>query len=120
MIEDTEALVCVDIRYRQQMGIKQYGSTLADNPLPLRDWLQHAYEEALDQALYLRRAIQEMDAAEEAARPTPPLTPAQKAAYSTKRRAIMEALMPELTFLFGLEYARHRDAPQGDDACQPK
>jgi len=61
MIEDTEALVCVDIRYRQQMGIKKYGTTLAGNQLPLREWLVHAYQETLDQALYLRRAIQEID-----------------------------------------------------------
>ena len=60
-MKDTEKLVCEDILRRQQVGIKKYGTTLADNKLPLRDWLAHAYEEALDQALYLRRAIQEMD-----------------------------------------------------------
>ena len=61
MIEDTEALVCVDIRYRQQLGIKKYGTTVAGNPLTQRQWLQHAYEECLDQAVYLKRLIQEMD-----------------------------------------------------------
>lgn len=61
MIEDTEALVCVDIRYRQQLGIKKYGTTVAKNPLELRQWLQHAYEEVLDQAVYLKRAMQEID-----------------------------------------------------------
>ena len=61
MIHDTEALVCVDIRYRQQMGIKKYGTTVAGNPLTKQQWLQHAYEEALDLAIYLKRLMQEID-----------------------------------------------------------
>jgi hypothetical protein len=61
VIHDTEALVCVDIRYRQQMGIKKYGTTVAGNPLTKQQWLQHAYEEALDLAIYLKRLMQEID-----------------------------------------------------------
>jgi len=57
---DIETLVKEDITKRQQLGIKKYGQTIAQNPLPLVDWLQHAYEECLDQALYLRRAIEEL------------------------------------------------------------
>jgi len=56
-----EAQVCADIARRQQLGIAKYGTTVAENPLPLREWLQHAYEEALDQAIYLKRAIEEID-----------------------------------------------------------
>jgi hypothetical protein len=56
----TEAAVCADIARRQALGIAKYGTTVADNPLPLRDWLQHAYEETLDKAIYLKRAIEEM------------------------------------------------------------
>jgi hypothetical protein len=56
-----EAMVCEDIAKRQALGIAKYGTTVADNPLPLRQWLRHAYEEALDQAIYLRRAIDEID-----------------------------------------------------------
>ncbi len=63
MIHDTEATVCVDIQYRQQLGINKYGTTVAKNPLTQRQWLQHAYEECLDQAIYLKRLIQEMDQA---------------------------------------------------------
>ena len=55
----TEARVCADLAARQQLGIAKYGTTVADNPLSLREWLQHAYEEALDLAVYLRRAIEE-------------------------------------------------------------
>lgn len=57
----TEAEVCRDIARRQMLGIAKYGTTVAGNPLPLRDWLQHAYEEVLDQAVYLKRAIQQID-----------------------------------------------------------
>lgn len=52
-----EALVCDDIAKRQQLGISKYGTTVADNPLTHFEWLQHAYEECLDMAVYLRRAI---------------------------------------------------------------
>ena len=56
-----EAEVCIEIARRQEKGIAKYGTTVADNPLSLRQWLQHAYEETLDQAIYLRRAIEEID-----------------------------------------------------------
>lgn len=56
-----EALVCADIARRQKLGIMKYGQTVADNPLPLRAWLQHGYEEALDLAVYLRRSMAEID-----------------------------------------------------------
>ena len=57
----TEAEVCKDIAERQQGGITKYNTTVRDNPLALRQWLQHAYEECLDQAIYLKRAIEEID-----------------------------------------------------------
>ena len=60
--EGTEAKVCAEIAARQQMGINKYGTTVADNPLSLREWLTHAKQEALDQAIYLQRAIDEIDA----------------------------------------------------------
>lgn len=62
----TELAVCEDIARRQDMGIKKYGQTVADNPLTLKQWLQHAYEETLDKAIYLKRSIEEMDALEAA------------------------------------------------------
>lgn len=57
----TEARVCEDIARRQHVGINKYGTTVAENPLQLRAWLVHAYEETLDKAVYLRRAIEEID-----------------------------------------------------------
>jgi hypothetical protein len=54
----TELSVIRDIAARQQMGINKYGTTVADNPLCLREWLVHAYQEMLDGAIYLKRAIE--------------------------------------------------------------
>lgn len=56
-----EAAVCADIARRQAYGIAKYGTTVANNPLTLRAWLQHGYEECLDQSVYLKRAIDELD-----------------------------------------------------------
>jgi hypothetical protein len=57
----TEADVCEDIARRQALGIKKYNSTVRDNNLSLKQWLQHAYEETLDKAIYLKRAIEQID-----------------------------------------------------------
>lgn len=57
----TEADVCADIARRQQVGIKKYNTTVRDNDLSLKEWLQHAYEETLDKAIYLKRAIEQIN-----------------------------------------------------------
>jgi hypothetical protein len=57
----TELRVCEDIARRQALGVAKYGTTVEANPLTLKQWLQHAYEETLDKAVYLRRAIEEME-----------------------------------------------------------
>ena len=56
-----EAKVCEDIAARQKLGMNKYGVSVESNPLDLREWLNHAYQECLDQAVYLRRAIAEID-----------------------------------------------------------
>lgn len=58
----TEARVCYDIAARQLRGVTKYGVTVEENPLSLKDWLNHAYQETLDNAVYLRRAIEKIDA----------------------------------------------------------
>jgi len=63
-LSGTELRVCQLIAERQMRGIEKYGTTVSDNPLPLRAWLRHALEECLDQAIYLQRAIEELDNAE--------------------------------------------------------
>lgn len=58
MSTGTESRVCADIAARQRIGIEKYGLTVEDNLTDLRETLQHAYEEALDQAVYLKRALE--------------------------------------------------------------
>jgi len=59
--QGTEAAVCADIKKRQEHGFEKYGMTVEKNPLTLKQWLQHAYEETLDQAIYLKRAMEEIE-----------------------------------------------------------
>lgn len=60
-VEGTEARICSMIASRQQLGIGKYGTTVAKNPLELRAWLMHSLEEKLDDAVYMLRAIEEID-----------------------------------------------------------
>ena len=46
---------------RSIVGLAKYGVTTDNNPLLLRDWLQHALEETLDLANYLQAAISKLD-----------------------------------------------------------
>lgn len=57
----TEAEVCVDIAQRQSFGLAKYGTQVKHNPLNLEQWLRHAYEENLDAAIYLKRAMDEIN-----------------------------------------------------------
>lgn len=54
-----EDLVCEDIQKRAVLGRAKYGRSVRDNPLTREQWMQHAYEEALDFAVYMRRAKQD-------------------------------------------------------------
>jgi hypothetical protein len=56
-----EARVISDIAERQQRGIAKYGMTVEDNPLAMRQWLQHFYEELLDGAVYAKKCIEKID-----------------------------------------------------------
>ena len=58
--QGTEADVCDDIAKRQNFGRSKYGTTVRGNPLAFEQWLQHAYEECLDMAVYLKRAMEEL------------------------------------------------------------
>lgn len=61
----TEARVCELIAKRQQLGLRKYGTTVADNPLSLRQWLVHQQEELADALVYCTRAIEELDRMED-------------------------------------------------------
>ena len=46
-------LVIAELKVREERGLNKYGTTLDRTDLTEKQWLQHAYEEALDLALYL-------------------------------------------------------------------
>ena len=50
-----------DLLARSKRGIEKYGVTMDREDLNLLEWLQHAYEETLDKALYLKRAMKEIE-----------------------------------------------------------
>jgi len=52
--------VISDLRKREEKGLKEYGTTVDRKDLTLKDWLNEAYEEALDLAVYLRRAMDDI------------------------------------------------------------
>lgn len=43
-----------DLNERSKVGINKYGVTLEREDLDIKDWINHAYEEALDKANYLK------------------------------------------------------------------
>ncbi len=54
-----------DLHNRSQVGIKKYNNTLDREDLEVTDWIQHAYEEMLDGALYLKRLKGDVDTLQE-------------------------------------------------------
>jgi hypothetical protein len=43
------------LKNRSETGIRKYGTTLDRTDLEIKQWIDHAIEECLDQALYLQR-----------------------------------------------------------------
>lgn len=54
-----------DMAARAEVGFNKYNTTMDREDLIASDWVQHAYEEALDMALYLKRLKKDMLAMEE-------------------------------------------------------
>ena len=50
-----------DLDERQRVGIRRYGVSVDIPKVSARRWLRDAYMEALDCAIYLRRAIDVLD-----------------------------------------------------------
>ena len=46
--------VITDLISREKMGRMKYGTTVDKANLSEKEWMQHAYEEALDFAIYLK------------------------------------------------------------------
>jgi hypothetical protein len=51
--------VIADMKVREERGLSKYGTTMDRKDLTTKEWLQHAYEEALDLAVYLKKVINE-------------------------------------------------------------
>jgi hypothetical protein len=49
--------VITDLISREKMGRAKYGVTVDNANLSEKEWLHHAYEEALDMAIYLKRIM---------------------------------------------------------------
>ncbi len=62
MADSIVTAVQSDLEARAARGLAKYGTNMDRTDLTRRDWLQHAYEECLDQALYLRKLIELEDA----------------------------------------------------------
>lgn len=60
-IDKVVEAVRADLLRRSELGIKKYGTTLSDGGYSYRQYLQHAYEEALDLSNYLKGAIMVLD-----------------------------------------------------------
>ena len=51
-------IVISDLKDRELKGLREYGVTVDRDDYTLLDWLTEAYQETLDNALYLQKAIQ--------------------------------------------------------------
>jgi hypothetical protein len=49
------------LRSRSETGIRKYGTTLDRTDLEVKQWIDHAIEECLDQALYLQKIKDELN-----------------------------------------------------------
>lgn len=58
MIDNIVEQVRADLLDRSKKGIEKYGTTLDRDDLTEIEWMQHAYEEMLDGALYLKKLIE--------------------------------------------------------------
>jgi hypothetical protein len=51
--------VIVDMILREKKGFSEYNHTMDRTDLTKEEWIQHAYEEALDLALYLKKIMKQ-------------------------------------------------------------
>lgn len=62
-VSETYEGIVDDLLTREQMGIKKYGTNVDNAPLSDKEWMQHAYEEALDFSVYLKRLMRQYEGA---------------------------------------------------------
>lgn len=59
-----------DLLDRSALGLSKYGCGLDRQDLSTKEFIQHAYEEALDLANYLKRVLMDMETPQMFTRPT--------------------------------------------------
>jgi hypothetical protein len=60
MTQSIAEAVAADLRARSELGVRKYGVSLGNAPLTQQQTVQHAYEESLDLASYLKRLLTEI------------------------------------------------------------
>ena len=50
-------IVIAELKVREERGLMKYGTTVDRTDLTQAQWMQHAYEEALDLAIYLKKVM---------------------------------------------------------------
>lgn len=102
---NTLSRVLREMRDREQFGLSKYGTTVDRTDLSVKQWLQHAKEEAMDSVLYLDRLIQE-----EERRALPP----EGMFADVKYKSVLDELPPDLAKairkFFKLDHCEHNTA----------
>ena len=63
--------VVIDMIMREKKGFSEYNHTMDRTDLTREQWIQHAYEEALDLALYLKKIMKVQEVPATKAQETP-------------------------------------------------
>jgi len=56
-MSEIEEKVIEKIRQRAELGLNKYNTTMERTDLTLKEWINHAMEEAMDLSVYLQRIL---------------------------------------------------------------
>jgi hypothetical protein len=60
-MSEIEEKVIEKIRQRAELGLNKYNTTMERTDLTLKEWINHAMEEAMDLSVYLQRILMMLD-----------------------------------------------------------
>ena len=60
-MSEIEEKVIEKIRQRAELGLNKYNTTMERTDLTLKQWINHAMEEAMDLSVYLQRILIMLD-----------------------------------------------------------
>jgi DNA-binding XRE family transcriptional regulator len=61
IIDPNVETICESYRARAKQGLLKYGVTTARSDLSVKDWIEHAKEESMDEAVYLQKLGDELE-----------------------------------------------------------